>query len=327
MHKKSNDLEVVLKELNESIESIDFGCTKETDPPIVLICGCARSGSTLMLQTLANTGIFSYPTNLAARFYKNPAFGIKVQQALVEFDPINQIGFSKEVDFSSKLGKTFGAMAPSEYWYYWRQFFSFGDTQRLSSDEFNAVDMKAFIHGLAQFQNLTGKPLTLKGMMLNWNLSDLYNHYKNFVFLVVEREPFFNAQSLLFAREKYYGDRSSWYSFKPEEYTALKDKSPIEQVAGQVVYTNNAIERELKLIPEKNVLKVTYENFCSSPEKTIIELCDKVNLIGSCQLQLDRNRLAKVAPSIEAQNSVRISSAEAQELRDYIHRYQEGIEG
>ena len=43
------------------------------------------------------------------------------------------------------------------------------------------------------------------------------------MFLHIKRQPAYNIQSLLKARNNYYGDIRGWYSFKPPEYDELKE--------------------------------------------------------------------------------------------------------
>ncbi len=59
----------------------------------------------------------------------------------------------------------------------------------------------------------------MKGMLLNWHIPYLYNINRNFIFIDIKRDEFFNAQSLLFARKNFFGTRDKWYSFKPKEYS------------------------------------------------------------------------------------------------------------
>src|SRR5690606_34897021 len=101
-----------------------------------------------------------------------------------------------------------------------------------------------------------------------------------FIFINVNRDPFLNAQSLLMAREKFFGDRNKWYSFKPEEYKELKDESPITQVAGQVIYTRKAVSEGLSQIPEENIMNIEYTDFCSNPKEFLDALVYKFNKLG-----------------------------------------------
>lgn len=319
--KKDANLETALSDLNELIESVECHIdTNEASSPIILIMGCARSGSTLLLQWLASSGLFSYPSNLIARFYKNPYLGIRTQQALLEFDPLNQLGFKEtKLDFSSSLGKTNGALGPSEYWYYWRTFFKFeNDTQLLTQDQLNKVDGNIFIKKLLAFEQLTNKPLALKGMLLNWHIPYLYSLNQKFIFINVNRDPFLNAQSLLLAREKFFGDRNKWYSFKPEEYNTLKDENPLTQVAGQVLFTRKAISKGLSQIPQKNVLNIEYADFCSNPKEFLDVMAVKFNELGG-----------KIAPSnvdqdilmpFDERKDIKLSDSEVKFLREELLR-------
>ena len=63
------------------------------------------------------------------------------------------------------------------------------------------------------------------------------------VLLHLDRHPFYNVQSLLLAREKYFGNRDGWYSIKPPEYEQLANLTPIEQVVGQVYHTKSHLGR------------------------------------------------------------------------------------
>lgn len=319
--KKDNSLENALNSLNQLIDNIQPpGESQIPNLPIVLIMGCPRAGSTLFLQWLAASGVFSYPSNLIARFYKNPYIGILAQQSLLEMDPLNQLGFKEtEIGFSSSLGKTIGALSPSEFWYYWRQFFQFEDINVLSKEELDKVDKKTFLRKLVAFESLTGKAPAMKGMLLNFHIPFLYETYKKFIFIDVKREPFYNAQSLLFAREKFFNSREKWYSFKPEEYQELRGKSPIEQVAGQTLYIRKAIENGFKEVPDSNKLSVEYADFCSNPKEIMIKIKEKYNALG---FDIDIDRVSNnIYQPFKANNTCRLTAIETKELESYIEQY------
>ena len=171
---KSENLERVLSRINGSIESLELYDCKEPNYPTLLIFGCPRSGSTLFMQWLAGLGCFGYPSNLIARFYGNPAFGCEVQKALVDHDKGNQIGLADQTrEFKSSLGRTEGALAPSEFWYFWRRYFKFNDEQKLCDAELESVDANSLIRDLAAMEKSLGRPLVMKGMLLNWHIEYL----------------------------------------------------------------------------------------------------------------------------------------------------------
>lgn len=280
--KKDNSLELILQEINSLIEPLATEYLNAPQKPIILIMGCARSGSTLLLQYLASLGVFSYPSNLIARFYKNPYLGIRIQQALVEHDSMNQIGLNETTAvFKSDLGKTYGANAPSEFWYFWKEYFKFGLVNKLLEEEIQKIDSQKFLHKLSAFEILTSKPLVMKGMILNWDIPFLHTIYPRFIFINIKREILSNANSLLESRKKFFNDISRWYSFKPEEYINLKALSPEEQVVGQVVFTQNAIEKGLKEIPIENKIDITYEEFCANPYNVLKTIKRKIELLGN----------------------------------------------
>lgn len=278
--KRNQLLEAALKDVNNLIEPIKSNLPFPKKP-IILIMGNARSGSTLMLQYLSSLNLFSYPSNLIARFYKNPYLGIRIQHALLEYDSNNQLEFSDLNDnFDSNLGKTSGALAPSEYWYFWREYFKFSEINKLSDNELLKVDSDNFLKKLSAFENLTGKPLVMKGMLLNWNIPYLHSIYPNFIFINLKRDIISNAQSLYKARKSFFDDPEKWYSFKPEEYRFLFDKTPVEQVIGQVYYTQQAIQKGLNEVPKTNKIEITYEDFCKNPSELVHMIYSKYHDLG-----------------------------------------------
>lgn len=121
-----NDL---LAEAERRIIEDSAGPTK----PLIFIVGAPRSGTTLMLQWLAASGRFAYPTNLLSRFFKAPYIGVRIQQLLT--DPsLDYRGELFEltgttIDWVSNAGKTRGVLQPHEFFYFWRRFFPVDQAQ------------------------------------------------------------------------------------------------------------------------------------------------------------------------------------------------------
>lgn len=250
---------------------------------MILIVGCARSGSTLIMQWLASTDQVAYPTNFLSRFYASPYVGAMIQQMLIDSTYKYKEEFSDVQNlarFKSDLGKTSGLFAPNEFYYFWRRFFKYGDIQYLTEDESRKVDANGFFTELASIESVFEKPLAMKGHLIGWNIPFFYSLFSNVIFVHVKRDPIYNAQSLLEAREKFYGDQNQWYSFKPVEYPALKDLNLYQQVAGQVYFTNRAVQQGLSEVETRNRLSVSYEEFCKSPQKTYRKLRAQLSLFG-----------------------------------------------
>jgi len=122
-----------------------------------------------------------------------------------------------------------------------------------------------FIKELAALERAFSRPLAMKAMIANWNIPVLDALFDRAVFVHVRRDPLYSAQSLLEARERFFGDRRRWYSFKPPQFNKLELLDPIEQVAGQVMLTRRAIDKGLEGIAEDRRLEVEYEAFCADP--------------------------------------------------------------
>jgi len=279
---RNEDLERLLAELAELLgpgEQVVETTLERPRHPVVLVIGVPRSGTSLMLQWLAHSGLFSYPSNLIARFFATPYLGARIQQLL--FDPKYDFrgelaGLSREMDWSSDLGKTRGALAPNEFWYMWRRFIPNTEPRPLSKEEESRIDSAGLLRALAALEAPFDLPLAMKGMILQFNLRRLAEMLERVVFLWIRRHPLFNMQSLLESREKYWGTREQWYSVRPAETVWLTDLDPLSQVAGQVFFTEKALRKSFEELDDDLCLTVSYEEFCNQPQNTFRHLCDKL---------------------------------------------------
>lgn len=323
--RRNEELEALLKEINGILEGAEEGIIKNHSKPrypVIFIVGCARAGSTLTLQWLANTGAFSYPTNLLARFYGAPYIGARIQQVLTdpkfsfrdEFYDLNQ-----KVHFSSELGKTQGTLAPNEFWYFWRRFFHYGDIQQLDEDALKRVDAIKFVSELAALEAAFDKPLVLKAHIINWNIPFISDIFDKVLFLHINRQPVQNAQSLLESRKKYFGTIDEWYSFKPPEFVDLKARGPYEQVAGQVYFTNQAISKGLDQINSDRWMKVNYEEFCKDPATVFSTIKDKF-IKQNCTV--DWNYTGP--ETFECKNQIRLSEEAARQISEAYKTFAQG---
>ena len=60
----------------------------------------------------------------------------------------------------------------------------------------------------------------------------------------------------------------------------MENFDPFHQVAGQVFYTNRAIENGLKQVDVSRWLEITYDAFCESPQVVYEQIADKLDFIG-----------------------------------------------
>lgn len=285
--RRNKELESLLDEVNLSLWSVEEKLLKGSSPsfPVVFIVGAHRSGSTLMMQWLASTGVFSYPTNLLSRFYNAPIIGAKIQLLLSDerYNFRDELkDFSSNVDFNSENGKTKGALAPNEFWYFWRRFLPFpNDLDFMATKELlKASDTKTMIAEFAGMMDVFQKPMALKAMILNYNIDFLDQLFEKAIFIHIKREPLTNIASALDARKRQLGSIDKWYSFKIPEYDELRKLNPYEQVAGQVHYINKAVEKGLARVAGHKKMTVNYEDFCENPKAVYDVLCENLKANG-----------------------------------------------
>jgi hypothetical protein len=269
---RNTNLEELLTEINSLLKNVEEKAVKKFRKPqfpVLLVLGGPRSGSTLMMQWIASLGTFSYPTNLLSRFYEAPYIGAKIQLLLThpDYNFKNEIlDFNSNCSFSSNLGKTEGALEPNDFWYFWRRFIPNKLPRYLNKSEEQTVRKKNLLAEIAAIEHVFKKPFAMKGMILEQNIPFLASIFEKIVFLNLRRHPFFNIQSLLESRLKFFGDITKWYSIRPKQYNELIKLDPIKQVAGQVYYKNMAVKVGLSKIDRTKYLNVDYEKFCENPQ-------------------------------------------------------------
>lgn len=282
--KRNRNLENILRELNRDLwpSEKNLLSRKESSFPLVFVMGPLRSGTTLFMQWLANTGLFAYPTNLLSRFYNAPIIGAKIQLLLT--DPLynfrDELGeFIQQSEYKSENGKTKGVLAPNEFWYFWRRFLPDAKRDVWADDELkNNMDTPTMLAELAGIMDVFQKPLAVKGMLFNYNIPFLDSVLDNVLFVQIKRDPVANVASVLEARKRQLGSEDAWYSFKIPEYQQLKDLPPIQQAAGQVHFINQAVSKGLENVDDSRKLVVQYEDFCEDPSPLFDQLKTKLNL-------------------------------------------------
>jgi len=269
--RKNPALEQRLAELTELLSACQEKVNQEyVKPrfPVLLIMGVPRSGTTLFLQWLAASERWGYPSNTISRFYGAPYIGARVQQILFEHDYLNEITAYQQIassTYTSSHGKTKGPTAPHEFWYFWRRFFAFEqDASVVPPEALKKVDVARLNAELATLEAALEKPLAMKAMLLNWNIPFLDAAFEKVLLVYIKRDPLYVLQSIMEKRRE-FGSEERWYGFKPREYHWLKGLDPITQVAGQVYFTQQAVEDGLSQVHESRKMVVDYEQFCREP--------------------------------------------------------------
>jgi hypothetical protein len=265
-------LEELLEDLNSNLAGANDAYMEDSGERFskIFLMGPHRSGSTLLMQWLAKTGLAAYPTNLLSRFFGAPLVGARIQQLLTDprYNFRDEIlDFNSGINFSSDNGKTKGALAPNEFWYFWRRFLPFDDLDYMPADELKLkANLLGFRDELNALANIFEKPIAMKALIMNQNIPELAEQFDKSLFIWIRRDPIFNIQSALEARKRQYGDINTWYSFKIKEYPQLKGLDPLESVAGQIAAINRSVEQGIADLQQSQKLVIQYEDFCQRPE-------------------------------------------------------------
>jgi hypothetical protein len=250
---------------------------------MVLIVGAPRSGTTLLTQWFAESNAFAVPSNLLARFFRAPYLGGLIQRLLT--DPqlayLDELSTGTEVtgSYKSTIGKTSGILAPHEFSYFWRQYFPVGPCEHLSQESWANSDHVGFTAGLAALEAGLGRPLAMKGLILQYNITQLAALLPNAIFVHTRRDEVANVDSLVNARRT-VSSESDWFSVRPPGSELVDDASPLEQVSAQVAWTNDWIVGEFAEIPERQRVTVDHEAFCSDQSYLWGALRDRMADLG-----------------------------------------------
>lgn len=306
----------LIAELRSYLEPVQhkLSCPLEPKWPVACVVGAPRSGTTVLLQLLASTGAFSYPSNLVARFAYAPYLGARIQQML--FDP----GYDSQGDFAdirstvnltSDLGKSKGALSTNEFQHFFRCHIPTYDPCYLSPDQLKETNFEGISKGLASLEYAFELPFATKAVLLQFNIPAFAERLPQLFFIYQTREPLLIMQSLLLARKRYYGNCNTWWSVKPKEYSLLKKMDVYYQIAGQVYFTEKAITSGLQAIPKERQMKVSYRDICKNPNLFLNMLAEAYKKLG-CNLNIDSSSL----PKLIYQDQTRLPTEDIESLKN-----------
>jgi hypothetical protein len=316
-YRKDPASEQRIKELNDFLARFEEKPDKEypvVKHPLVFIIGCPRTGSTLLAQLLAASGLFAYVSNFVARFWKAPAIGAKIGLAL-------DLALMKEgSNLKSSFGQTTGWTEPHEFGYFWDRWFLYEETAKVSPAALAKIDWREMKSAFLSLQAVFAMPLFFKNQnKYSLQTGFLANLFENSYFIFIERQPLYQTQSVLLSRQEFCGSIHTWWTMKPAEYPLLKDLSPYEQVAGQTYYLTGDIDRQLNQLDKKRFIKITYEDLCASPVESVVKI---LNHTGIEQKSPVGSRDFKHLPAtLESGNIQKFSTSEWNKLKAACQKF------
>jgi len=259
--------------------------------PFVIVCGPARSGTTLVYQVLAENLDVAYVRNFTVMFSRSPVLATRLFSRRTRRQKASGRG-----GYENYYGKTAGMQAPSEanhLWNQWTATDASGFRTRLTSD--GAARMAEF---LTRFSRSTGRPVLCKNNNVNAFADAVDANLENCRFICLRREPLYLAQSLLRARQEINGDIEQSYGVVD---TAEKGDAsdPVAQVVKQVRYLDRLAEKQQQRIGRDRFWIVDYEEFCRDPNTLVHRVRTEILGEGSTD-----TRPATTLPPFENTNKI-----------------------
>ncbi len=262
--------------------------------PIIWIVAPPRSGTTLLYQYLSSLLEVWYPTNRASYFYGFPAL----------------VGFGENRDqklsFDSDYGQTLELSGPNEFGSFFYRFFS--DRQHYI-ENFSAEDKKRLVGSLSLIQSRFPMPMLFKNVCNSGRIAALAELPAEHLFIYIKRDWLDTTLS----SSKPWESSSDWWSYKPQGWEKMSEKSNLEKCVFQAHQTDKDIRAQFELLSEDSKLFVDYDEFCQNPSIAIDQIQNKFR---------EKGLAVNTKPDIECPSSFKIASKRelyperAQQLRE-----------
>jgi hypothetical protein len=190
------------------------------------------------------------------------------------------MGKDADISFESEYGRSKKILDTNEFFHFFRRYLYINDIAHLTESQLSNASVIEMFKKLKEPSQLTSKPFLTKALMLQYNLPFFAPHCPTDLFLYIKRDPEFTMQSIYQARQNEFGNINTWWSAKPAEYDWLKNQTPIEQIAGQVFFTEKAITAGLEVINPKHYLVINYTELVQQPMLVLNRIIEKYKELG-----------------------------------------------
>lgn len=232
----------------------------EGPQPLVFIVGAPRSGTTLLYQLMARHLEVVYVHNYAARYWLAPLVGLR-RLARRRGDFASPHG-----EPHSDFGATEGEASPHEFTYFWQYWMEFEATDELTEPELDRVRWRAIRRELSGIASWAGRPLVLKCVTFaDYHVARFARELPTAKFVWIRRDPRYVARSILRSRQRRYGSESVWWSLRPRDVAAWREREPLAQVCHQIRHAEAALTRGVTTLPTSRVASLSYEDLVADP--------------------------------------------------------------
>lgn len=281
--------ETFLHELNDELRSLEerLSPENETGGTGIFLFGLPRSGTTLLYQLVAYCCDVGYIDNVAARFWRAPLAGIRLSKA---------IGSRERPVFESRVGRTREATGVHEFGHFWSRLFGYEGRDLREPGEIEDERWRRMEREIDRVHREFGRPVVHKNLVYAFHLPRFQRVVPDSLFLHLERDPVEVGLSILETRQKLYGDRSCWWSFRPSGgRIQRRGLEPEEEVAVQIRELQNRFRRGLDAVATDSVLHLRYREVCEDPSTALGRVAEHLADAG-VELSLVREPPAACRP-------------------------------
>lgn len=267
--------------------------------PTVLVVGAPRSGTTLVYQVLTRFLHVSYLNNLTALF---PSAPLSAHQCFSHWLP------SRGTEFHSYYGQTPKLADPNDGFHLWDQWL--GTNRSQTPEQFSETDITQIRQFFDAWHTTTQLPFLNKNNRNTSCIRLLKDALRAPVFVIVRRDPFYVAQSLILARRKIQGTTQAGWGLLHQEADPNGDPlAYVDAVCNQVVAIERLMHDELADVAASQCVHINYEEFCSEPESALHDIAHSV-----CGVTVRDDVHLLQSSSFEAKRSLQLTQKEAQRV-------------
>ncbi|MGH8243853.1 MAG: sulfotransferase [Steroidobacteraceae bacterium] len=246
--------------------------------PILIVCGCARSGTTVTAQLLIHRLPVSYLTNLTSVFPRSP---------LVAEAAIGRLFRRAAPSLHSFYGRTSGWAGPNDALYLWDRWLG-SDRTRIPV-ELTPAARESMIAFFGAREQQTGLATLNKSNALNVCAHLIAEALPTSRFVCIERSRVEHAMSLLKARVEIHGRADVAYGIMPP--AAARAADPVEDVCRQVLFHEAIAQEQLARLGPGRFLIAQLDDIARHPdafvERVARDLLGEPPLPSDLRLRLD----------------------------------------
>jgi hypothetical protein len=232
--------------------------------PLVLVCGPPRSGTTIVAQALIRCLPVTYLNNLTALFPRAPITANRLLGTPLRNHRVGSV---------SHYGRTAGLSGPNDGLHLWDRWL--GPDRTAIREALTAQEVDGMARFFGAWERTIGTPLVAKNNNLNVQAGVVAKALPTALFLCLDRDPLYLAQSLLVARRYIHGQVTASYGIAaPGEAS----DNPIDDVCRQVAFHTDMAEQHRRTIGDDRFWLVSYESFCASPGQLVRRVAKRLGV-------------------------------------------------